>query len=111
MIPLPTQEMFEGLLKPELDGKVAAAEVIVYFTASWCKACKKLDLDALQAQRPGVVWYKCDVDENTYSLGYAGCQKIPSFVFIKGGKFADKISSNSTELVADKIIEVFGASK
>ncbi len=107
MIPLPSQEIFESLLKPELDGKPAEKEVVVYFTAPWCKACKKLDLDALQAARPRAVWYKCDVDENTYSLGYAGCQRIPSFVFIKDGKFGDKISSNSTDLVSQKLQEVF----
>jgi len=108
MIPLQTQLQFEELLKPvDSEGKLAAKAVVVYFTASWCGACQRLNLDALQMMNPAVIWYKCDVDENKYTLGYCGLSKIPSFVFIKDGKFLGKITSSDTKFVADTIDESF----
>ena len=48
MIPLQTQEQFENLLKPVQDnGALAEDAVVVYFTASWCGACKRLDFESL----------------------------------------------------------------
>lgn len=108
MIPLQTQEMFEELIKPINSlGKEAAKAVIVYFTASWCGACQRLNLEGLQKQDPSIVWYKCDVDVNKYTLGYCGLTKIPSFVFIKGGKFLGKFTSSDTNMVSDMIAESF----
>ena len=96
MIPLQTQRQFEDLIR--LDDE-AYGNRIVYFTASWCKACKKLDLDKLMALRKDVTWYKCDVDENNYTLGYCGFQKIPSFLFLKDGMIVGSISSSNTEAI------------
>ena len=108
MIPLQTQAQFETLLRPEDEnGKPAPETVIIYFTAEWCKACKKLDLDALQSSIKDSIWYKCDVDENTYTLGYCGLSKLPSFGFIKGGKFVGKVSSNNTDVVLEAIRQTF----
>ena len=101
MIPLQTQEQFEGLMKSQTE-----SSVIVYFTAPWCGACTRLDLDRLESV-PNIIWYKCNVDENKYTLGYCGLQKIPSFVFIKNGKFLGKFTSSDTELVLDMIRESF----
>ena len=107
MIPLLTQEQFESLIKPiGLDGKPAAYAVIVYFTASWCGACKRLDFDSLLSSMPkNIVWYKCDVDVNKYTLGYCGLSKIPSFAIIKNGKFLGKFSTSDTMTVFDTIKE------
>ncbi len=105
MIPLQTQAQFEDLLKQEDKGNKGC--VIVYFTASWCGACKRLDLDALQAYNTDVRWYKCDIDENKYTLGYCGLKSIPSFAFIKDGKFLGKFSSSNTVLVRDMISDSF----
>jgi thioredoxin 1 len=108
MIPLQTQEQFEALLKPLMpNGKPAAKAVIVYFTASWCGACKLLDLETLEQRYKDVVWYKCDVDQNKYTLGYCGLTKIPSFVLIKDGKFLGKFTSSNTGVVNDTIQENF----
>jgi len=108
MIPLQTQEMFEDLIKPINSlGKPAAKAVIVYFTASWCGACQRLNLEALQKQNTDVVWYKCDVDVNKYTLGYCGLTKIPSFVFIKDGKFLGKFTSSDNNMVSEIISESF----
>jgi thioredoxin 1 len=108
MIPLQTQEMFEELIKPINSlGKPAAKAVIVYFTASWCGACQRLNLEALQKQNMEVVWYKCDVDVNKYTLGYCGLTKIPSFVFIKDGKFLGKFTSSDNNMVSEMIADSF----
>ena len=105
MIPLQTQIQFEGLLNQE--SKDNSGNVIVYFTASWCGACKKLDLDKLQQLDTNIRWYKCDVDENKYTLGYCGLKSIPSFAFIKNGKFLGKFSSSNMQMVSDMISESF----
>jgi hypothetical protein len=47
------------------------------------------------------------VDENKYTLGYCGLQKIPSFAFIKNGKFLGKFTSSDTGLVVDMVNEYF----
>lgn len=105
MIPLQTQSQFEELLNQESKDK--AGNVIVYFTATWCGACKKLDLDGLQKVQDNITWYKCDIDENKYTLGYCGLKSIPSFAFIKNAKFLGKFSSSNTEMVSDMIRESF----
>ena len=105
MIPLQTQEQFENLLKPVQDnGALAEDAVVVYFTASWCGACKRLDFESLLSSTPkNIVWYKCDVDENNYTLGYCGLSKLPSFAVIKNGKFAGKFSSSNPLSVFDNL--------
>ena len=108
MIPLLDQEMFESLLKPTgPDGKPNKKEIAIYFTASWCGACKRLDHDLIQGTFPNIVWYKCDVDENQYTLGYCGLQKIPSFVMIKDSVFAGKFTSSDTSVVLHELNTVF----
>ena len=104
MIPLETQEQFEGLLK--VDNK-NPEKVVVYFTASWCGACTKLDHNKIQASNPKIVWYKCDIDQNKYTLGYCGLQKIPSFVIIKDSKFFGKFTNSNTETVIELLNDAF----
>ena len=108
MIPLLTQLQLEALLVPkDNQGK----SVVVYFTAPWCGACQRLDLPKLEnipAQDGSpITWYKCDIDVNKYSLGYCGLTKIPSFIFIKDGKFLGKFTSSDTGLVEDMLKESF----
>jgi len=109
MIPLLTQSQFEDLLKPiGPDGKAALEAVVIYFTAPWCGACKKLDFNALLDSTPKtIVWYKCDIDVNKYTLGYCGLTKIPSFVIIKGGKVLGKFSTSDTMTVFDTLKDAF----
>jgi thiol-disulfide isomerase/thioredoxin len=109
MIPLLTQSQFEDLLKPiAADGKPSPEAAVVYFTASWCGACKKLDFNSLFKTIPKtIIWYKCDVDVNKYTLGYCGLTKIPSFVIIKSGKFLGKFSTSDTMTVFDTLKETF----
>ena len=100
MIPLETQEQFEGLLN---SANKNPESVVVYFTASWCGACTKLDHDLIQKSIPQATWYKCDIDQNKYTLGYCGLQKIPSFAIIKNSKFLGKFTSSDTSTVIELI--------
>ena len=99
MIPLQTQEEFEKLYKET----ALKAPILIYFTASWCGACTRLDHDLIHKSFPGVTWYKCDIDVNKYTLGYCGLQKIPSFAIIKNSKFLGKFSSSDTSTVIEMI--------
>ena len=103
--PLPSHEFFESLLvrpstiEPTLPDKVAPL-VIVYFTANWCGACKRLDLPALMNVRPDAAWYKCDVDLNNYTPGYCGVRSIPSFQAVVKGQAVPLFGSSSNQDVA-----------
>lgn len=90
MARLESQEQFETqILNPK--GVTVPTYVCILFSAEWCGPCKKLDKEALLRTHRDIVWYGCDVDENGYTHGYCGLQKIPSFAFIKNGRFVDKL--------------------
>ena len=108
MKPLATQDEFEMLIGKQEETYDLPDLTVVYFTASWCGACKRLDFPALLSSTPqDIVWYKCDVDENKYTLGYCGLKSIPSFAVIKNGKFLGKFSSSDTMTVFDTLQETF----
>jgi thioredoxin-like negative regulator of GroEL len=105
MTPLENQEQFEALLNPA--NKENKEAVVVYFTAPWCGACTRLDHDLIQKSVPNVTWYKCDIDQNKYTLGYCGLKSIPSFVIIKNSKFLGKFTSSDTSMVINLLKETF----
>jgi len=89
-----------GLQEPA-DGSTPPPFSVIYFTASWCSACRRLDVPALEAALPAVNWLKCDVDENNYTPGYCGVRSIPTFMIVKDKKILATMSSNSNEKVLD----------
>jgi thioredoxin-like negative regulator of GroEL len=101
MMLLRTQEEFEVLLGRVATDKPIPPFVVVYFTAAWCKACKKLDLDAIQAVVPKATWLKCDIDVNDYTAGYCGIKSIPTFLVIRDTKVVSQLGDNRTEKVVD----------
>lgn len=103
MIPLENQEQFESLLNPVNKNP---SFVVVYFTASWCGPCSRLDKDLIQASVPEATWYKCDIDQNKYTLGYCGLKTVPSFCVIKNSKFLGKFSSSDTSMVIETLNSV-----
>jgi len=73
---------------------------VVYFTATWCGACRSLNVPMIESNTPGVNWLKCDIDQNNYTPGYCGIRSIPSFLAIKDKKVVGMIQSNdSNEIV------------
>ena len=83
MTPLPTQEMFESMY--DNAAKPLKESVLIYFTADWCGACKRVDWDFIFEEFPALKVYRCDVDENKYTPGFCGVRSIPSFVMIHPG--------------------------
>lgn len=81
MSPL-SQEDLEKLLKEPN----APFLVVIYFTASWCGPCKRVNLQRVTHFRKDIAWYVCDVDTNHYSLGYCGGKQIPSWIALSNGK-------------------------
>ena len=111
-----TQEEVEQLLRrrPAPEGETVPSLAIIYFTAKWCTACKKLDLPriiaaasafpegaaaAAVATATPATWYKCDADENTYTPGFCGVRSLPSFMIIRGGTAIGPYGSSNTEKV------------
>lgn len=91
-------EKLIGLQDPE-QGEVIPPFSIVYFTASWCGPCRRLDSAAVEAAYPSVNWLKCDIDANNYTPGYCGVQSIPTFMVVANGKVGDKIQSSDAQKV------------
>ena len=104
MQPLIDQEQFERTIwRPETPNLNL---VIVYFTANWCSACKRLDLAKIVASAPAASWYKCDVDENDYTGPFCGVKGLPTFVAFHAGRVLDKLSNSNTEVVISWINDV-----
>ena len=101
-----TQEEFETLLgRGEYPNETVPSFTVIYFTATWCGACRALDMPALEAAHPNVNWLKCDVDQNTYTPGYCSIRAIPSFVAIKDKIFVGSFQSTKNENVSKWINE------
>ena len=98
---LQTQEEFETLLGRVPTEKPIPNFVIVYFTAQWCKACKKLDLKAIQEVAKQATWLKCDIDKNDYTAGYCGIRSIPTFLVIQDKKVVGQLQDSRTEKVVE----------
>ncbi len=107
MIPLQNQQQFE---KDIWSSAPAAANktFFIYFTAPWCGACKRLDLNsltAITANIQNVSWYKCDIDANDYTASYCQIRQIPTFLCIKNKQVVSRITSSVNETVADWIYQ------
>ena len=92
---LMTQEEFEEILSCKTPRFTA-----IYFGATWCGPCKRIDLEAL-TQMPGVEWLKCDVDQNNYTPGYCGIRSIPSFIVVANGKVTGPVQESETSAIID----------
>lgn len=98
---LQDQELFEKLIGrgPEADAKDVPAICVVYFTANWCGACKRLDLERIVSAFPSVAWYKCDIDQNEYTAGFCGIRSIPTFLVVRNKSVEGKFSNSDTNAV------------
>ena len=107
MIPLQTQEQFEALYKEvKLD-----APILIYFTASWCGACKRLNWDFIEDEFPDLTIYKCDIDENKYTPGFCGVRSIPNMIIMHPSKKLEQLQTNDTAKLATWINKTIKQSK
>lgn len=111
MILLHNQTLFEKLIGrgDEPDAKDIPPINIVYFTARWCGACKRLDLNKLVGAYPLVAWWKCDIDDNEYTAGFCGIRSIPTFMVIKDKKILGTLANSDTEKVLSWIDETLNS--
>lgn len=99
MILLHNQDLFEQLIGRQPSHDPLPPINIIYFTASWCGACKRLDLPQLVGAYPLVAWWKCDIDQNDYTAGFCGIRSIPTFMVIKNQKILGTFSNSDTKQV------------
>jgi thioredoxin-like negative regulator of GroEL len=83
---LPNQEFFESLIKKNPSKPHDPIVIILFSAEAWCDPCKRLDKTFLLNLSDQIKWYKCDVDENDYTPGYAGVKGIPAFLAIINGQ-------------------------
>ena len=95
-----------GLQEPA-NGVAHPPFSVIYFTANWCGACRRLDMPAIEAATPEVNWLKCDVDENNYTGGYCGVTSIPTFIVVANKKVGARLSVSSTQKVIDWVKEQY----
>ena len=96
MQPLNDQTQFEALW---FDTAHPENGWIVYFTAAWCSACKRLDTDAIAAAAVarGIPIYKCDYTVNDYTPGYCQVTAFPTFTYFKPRKVVSSERSSVTD--------------
>ena len=82
----------------------------VYFTATWCGACKRLDLDAVEAaaKSVGIPLWKVEQTTNDYTAGYCQVRSLPSFLLMTPKKEVGRIGSSKTEEVVTWIKSIGG---
>lgn len=85
--------------------------VLVDFYADWCGPCKMMGPvveDLAQAFEGRAVIGKLNVDDNPDTAGTYGVMSIPTLLFFKDGKIADKIvgatSKGSLEAILNKLV-------
>jgi thioredoxin-like negative regulator of GroEL len=101
LTPLQTQEQFEILIGRVPTKDPVPSFCVVYFTAKWCGACKRLDLNKIISTAPNAFWLKCDIDENDYTAGFCGIRSIPTFLVIKDKSVIGTLGSSNTESVVE----------
>lgn len=74
---------------------------VMYFTATWCKACKKLDMSIIENNltNKNIPLWICDMDQNDYTPGYCGVRSMPTFVCFSPKKIIATLKSSDTQNV------------
>ena len=106
---LQSQEEFEQLtgVQTAPAGTTLPLFTVIYFTATWCGACRNLDMNALVTSNTKVNWLKCDIDRNDYTAGYCGIRSIPTFLIVADKKILGTVASNQTDVVMAWIEETY----
>ena len=71
--------------------------MIVKFTASWCKPCKRIEphYQALSKVYPSITFATVDVDECSDLAAELGVVALPAFQFYRRGKLLGKMSGDN----------------
>jgi len=76
----------EDVRPRDLPGK------ILFFSASWCPACRHADPTYQELRNAGYPIRKVDVDSNSSLAQEYGIRSIPQFVYVVNGKEKRRVS-------------------
>jgi len=101
------EEYWKGQAEPVKPAGVRASDrgFFMYFTATWCGPCRRLDIDAIEAatKAVGIPIWKVEQTVNDYTAGYCDVRSLPTFLFVTPLKIVSKVSSSNTEEVLNWI--------
>ena len=103
------EEYFFGKSEPVKPAGFRASDrgFIVYFSASWCGPCKRLDIDSIEAAAKvqGLPLWKVEQTVNDYTAGFCNVNSLPTFIFFKPKEMVSKASSSVTNDILEWISE------
>ena len=76
-------------LSNELQARIdAGVPVLIDFHAAWCGPCRMIapKYQELSDAKPGIEFYKVDVDKRPELAAKMGVTAMPTFIGFKGGK-------------------------
>ena len=100
---LETQDDFESMWQCKgepIDGmRKSDKTFLVYFTATWCGFCRRIDLAQVDkvATAKGLTLWKCEHTQNDYTAGYCGVRGFPTFMAFRPKQVVDQLQSPNTE--------------
>jgi thioredoxin-like negative regulator of GroEL len=101
------QEEFEQLIGKSKSNEPVPDKSVIYFTASWCGPCQRIDKELLNRSFSNINFLLCDIDRNDYTAGYCGIRKIPTFLVIYKTKIIDTFSSTNTFEIVERVNTIF----
>jgi thioredoxin-like negative regulator of GroEL len=106
---LSNQEEFEQLIGKSQSVDPVPDKSVIYFTASWCGPCQRIDKEILTRSFSNINFLVCDIDKNDYTAGYCGIRKIPTFLVIYKTKIVGTFSSTNTFEIIEKVNTIFNS--
>ena len=98
---LETHDQFETMWRADkaLEGMRRDGTFLIYFTATWCGYCKRINLAEVDeaAKAKGLTLWKCEHTINENTAGFCGVRGFPHFMVFKPKKVVDQFQSSSTE--------------
>ena len=78
---------------------------LVYFTATWSGACKRLNVDVIEAAAKsiGVPMWKVEQTSNDLTASFCDVISLPTFALIKDKKIWSRLSVSDTDTVVSWI--------
>lgn len=108
---LETQEEFEQLIGRTASEEPLPPATLIYFTANWCGACRRIKMNEVEEAARNIQMLKCDVDKNNYTPGFCNVRSIPAFIAIKDTKIIGELQTSDTGKIVDWIKQLFPDTK